>query len=128
MVLVLLRALEGNRSLVRLPHLVKPAFLILSLNGLSLAVDLCVRGYNAVRLGVCLHNLELHAPHAASDQECVVLQNQLIPMKKTTTDLGRERKRYIYIYIYIYTVWKLQVVDERTGGPTFLTGLYASRK
>ena len=48
--------------------------LIFAADWLTLAVDLGVRGYNAVLVWVCFHNLELHAAHATAHQECVALR------------------------------------------------------
>ena len=50
-------------------------------DGLSLAVDLGVRSHYAVRRRVGLHHLELHAPHAATDQEGVILQFRVTTYK-----------------------------------------------
>jgi len=49
------------------------AFLVLPLDRLSFAEYLCIWGHNAVGLGVCLHHLELHTPHASTNQEGIIL-------------------------------------------------------
>ena len=45
----------------------------LSLNGITFTMDDRIRSHNAIGRGVGLDNLELHGPHAPSDEEDVAL-------------------------------------------------------
>lgn len=56
----------------------------LSFDWLPLTVDDSVWGDDAVGVGVGLHHLELHCPHAAPDQEDVICQTHTHTHQATT--------------------------------------------
>ena len=75
------RKLAATSSNIIIPHLVQ-LFLVLSLDGLSLAVDLSVGGDHSILLGVHLHHLELHGMHGLSDEKEVTFAQRTVSLQK----------------------------------------------